>query len=424
MRMNYLTQAGQPVSLAGRLVGRGGEGQILPVAGAPRLVAKIFHKPTLERWWKVALLLANPLPQTATHPSVVWPSEVLFTNAPQPQFAGYTMPRVTAAHPIFNFYVMDIRRAKYPAFDYRYLVRCARNLAAAVALAHQHGHVIGDLNESNALGNLQGVVRLLDVDSWQVVDSARGIVYPCGVGKAEFMAPELQGRDLAHLVRKPCQDNFALSVLIFKLLNEGTHPFDAVYHGRGDPPPLEARIASGSFPYRDASGRWTPKPLAVPFGSLHPSLQQFFIQTFQTGHAQPEMRPTAWTWQQALAKSEQDFRVCTDNPYHWCWSRHCIWCERTARLGGLDPFPRPPRAKRRQAKPPSAPVQQQIPMPQYQASPAVSWQTDWLPAPLAEVVQAIAQQLALPPLLVEALAAGTTIVAAAVIVATLLRLLT
>lgn len=423
--MNYRTQAGQIISLTSQTIGRGGEGRIVPVSGAPEVVAKIFHKPTLERWSKVALLLAEPLPQTSAHPSVVWPSEVLFRHTAPSRFAGYTMPRVRAAHPIFNFYIMDIRKAKFPAFDYRYLVRCARNLAAAVALAHQHGHVIGDLNESNVLGDLQGVVRLIDVDSWQVVDSSRKIVYPCGVGKGEFLAPELQGRDLTRLVRHACHDNFALAVLLFKLLSEGTHPFDGVYHDRGDPPALEARIASGRFPYRDASGCWTPKPLALPFESLHPKLQQLFIQAFQTGHSQPRMRPAAWTWQQGLEASEKELRYCTSHPHHWCWTNYCPWCERTARLGGLDPFPVPPQANRRPAGAVSAPVKaaRRSPTRQHQAPTPTPWQPDWLRAPITDVVRAIAQQLKVPPGLVAAIAAGAAVLVGAVITKLLIRLL-
>lgn len=394
--MNFLTQAGQIISLSDQAIGRGGEGRVLPVAGSPQIVAKLFHVPTQARWWKVALLLADPLPQTGNHPVVVWPSEVLFSNVtPQPQFAGYLMPRARAAHPIFNFYVMSIRRVKFPAFDYRYLIYCARNLAAAVALAHQHGHVLGDLNESNVLVGLNALVQLIDVDSWQVFDRQRHIVYPCGVGKGELLPPELQGQDLARTVRSTCHDNFALAVLLFKLLNEGTHPFDGVYRGNGEPPALEARIAAGTSPYLDASGYWSPKPLAVPFNSLHWRLHRLFIQAFATGHSQPQMRPTASAWQEALDQAIGDLRRCTSHPHHWCWTGHCLWCERTHLLGGLDPFPSPPQVSQVQSPAPAAPVQQPAPVHQPQAPQPLAGLLDLLDS-IGEFGRFVGQKLGVP----------------------------
>ena len=420
--MNYLTQSGQCVSLARQPLGRGGEGQVLPVAGSPTMVAKIFHKPTRERWLKLAAMIAHPMPKANGNPLVAWPNEVLFTHETQPKFAGYLMPRITEAHPLFTYYVMSTRQKKYPGFNYRYLARCAHNLAAAVALAHQHGHVIGDLNESNALADLQGIVRLLDVDSWQVVDSIGGVTYPCGVGKGEFIAPELQGQDLSRFRREPCHDNFALAVLIFKLINEGNHPADGVYRGRGEPPSIESRIAAGTFPYCDGSGCWLPKPFAVPFGSLHPRLQQLFIQTFQTGHSRPQMRPDARAWQKALAQAEKDFRVCANNPQHFCWTGACTWCERTALLGGLDPFPGPSLVKP-QAKPRPATVQQPATNNECQPQPAPSWQPVWLPVPIAEIIQSIAQRSGLSPAVITAVAAGLSTLAGAAAFATLRRFL-
>jgi hypothetical protein len=148
--------------------------------------------------------------------------------------------------------------------------------------------------------------------------------------------------------RQNCHDNFALAVLIFKLVNEGTHPFDGVFRGHGEPPPLQARIAAGVFPYLDRSGNWTPKGLAPPFDALHPKLQGLFVQAFQAGHRTPELRPDASTWLEALRESEGDFQVCPHNSHHFHWGNNCHWCQRTLLLGGLDPFPKPtPQATNR-----------------------------------------------------------------------------
>jgi len=198
---------------------------------------------------------------------------------------------------------------------------------------------VGDLNESNVLVTDDAQVVFLDTDSWQIFDPVGHTVYRCCVCKPDFLPAELQGRSLETLDRQPWHDNFALAVLIFKLANEGCHPFDGCYHGSGDPPPMAERIAAGGFPYRDRSGRWSPKPSAPPFSALHPTLQRLFAEVFEFGRTKPEQRPDARTWQEALARAELEFRRCSRNPYHWAWRTPCPWCERQSLLGGLDPFP-------------------------------------------------------------------------------------
>ena len=57
---------------------------------------------------------------------------------------------------------------------------------------HGTGVVVGDVNDSNVLVGGDAVVRLIDVDSFQVRDSAR--VFTCDVGMPIYQPPELYGR--------------------------------------------------------------------------------------------------------------------------------------------------------------------------------------------------------------------------------------
>ena len=337
--MNFLTATGHRIKLATRSLGRGGEGAVLPVVGTPHLVAKIYHQPTMEHWTKLDFMVANPVPQITGHIWVTWPTDLLFTDCANPSFAGYLMPKLARAKSIFTYYNPATRQEKCPGFDYRYLVRCARNLASAFSLAHSLGHVIGDANESNVFVANDARVTLIDVDSWQIADAGRGRIFQSPVAKADFLPPELQNKNLKNHNRQPCHDNFALAVLLFKILSEGNHPFDGIYHGHGDAPALEARIAAGELPFYDSSGRWSPKGLSLPFNALHPRLQNLFLQAFVTGHACPESRPTARDWQMALTEVESALQGCQSNPRHWFWGHQCVWCQRKNLLGGIDPFP-------------------------------------------------------------------------------------
>jgi hypothetical protein len=274
------------------------------------------------------------------HPSIAWPTELLRDIATN-QLVGFLMPRVRQMLPLSEVYNPRARRRQLPLFNYRYLVRTARNLCAAVQAVHQAGYVIGDLNESNVLVSDQALVTLVDADSFQVRDPETGVVYRSLVGKPEYTPPELQGCSFADVDRQPEHDAFALAVLIFRLLMEGFHPFDGVYGGRGEPPEMGARIRNGYFPYARGRTGIEPSPLAPPFEMLHPDLQALFVRCFAEGHRNRIARPRVEDWLEALEGAEDALQQCGQNEQHYYWVHWsgCPWCARQQALGGRDPFP-------------------------------------------------------------------------------------
>ena len=189
-------------------------------------------------------------------------------------------------------------------------------MAAAVHAVHQHGYVMGDINESGALAGNTALITLVDADSFQIRDPRSGRVYRCEVGKPDFTPPELQGKYLGSVDRSVEHDHFGLAVIIFRLLMEGTHPFDGKFEGYGDPPPLESRISSGHFPHGRKRVPWSPKPVAPPFEIVHPTLRQLSIRCFEDGHQNPRVRPDAQTWAMASLEAESALAVCKKNPQH------------------------------------------------------------------------------------------------------------
>lgn len=329
-------------------LGRGGEAQVYPIAGRADRVAKIYGpgKATTERARKLVVMLANP-PEVPTsggdHVPLAWPTGLLTqTHAPN-AVVGFLMPRAHRVEQIIDYYNPQRRLEFCPLFDYRYLLRAARNLAATTRSIHARGYVIGDLKHSNVLVSQTALVTLVDTDSFQVVDPQTGVLYPCRVGTPDYTPPERQYDADAHTALTPEHDLFALGILIFQLLMEGTHPFAGVYTGEGDPPPFEERIAAGHFPYGASPGPYRPgKRTAPPFEMLPPTLQRLFLQCFETGHADPTARPSAQEWQTELDAACNTLKVCSDNPHHF-YSDHleaCPWCaRRDNQLRGLDPFP-------------------------------------------------------------------------------------
>jgi serine/threonine protein kinase len=342
-------------------LGVGGEACIYAAPQDPSLVAKVYHKPTDERARKLAVMLANPPddPMVAQgHVSIAWPVDLLCSAAGET--VGFLMPRMTGMNSILNFYNPRTRRQHCPLFNYLYLHRTARNLAAAVRALHERGYVIGDVNESNIFVADTALVTLVDTDSFQVCDPHSGAVYRCTVGKPEFTPPELQGVTFANIDRAPEHDLFGLAVVIFQLLMEGTHPFSGTFQGEGEPPSYQERISAGHFPY---SGRrrvpYRPALAAPPFGILHPALRKLFVRCFKDGHRKPRVRPDARAWQNALNDAENALVACSTSDQHR-YGDHikiCPWCERSAQLGGRDPFPSRQSVENGQHLQPAPPTQ-------------------------------------------------------------------
>jgi TonB family protein len=345
VKILYRESDGTPVLPdAGEELGAGGQARVVGVAGNPAWAVKRYHHPAEQQARKLRVMLANPpLASTdgaspAPRQALVWPADLLRDE--EGRTVGLLMRRVSGMQRAFELYNPATRRLRSPHFHYARLHRAARNVAAAFAALHAAGYVVGDANESNVLVDEEGNVTVIDTDSFQVRDPATGEVFRCPVGRPEFAPPELQGRTLSEVDRTPEHDRFALGVLVFQLLMEGTHPFAGRYPGPGEPPPIPDRIARGLFPYTPG-GEMKPPRNAPPLELLHPLLRGAMRRCFEVGHADPSARPHAHEWAAALQAAEAALVQCAANPAHH-HGRHlaaCPWCQRKRALGGRDPFP-------------------------------------------------------------------------------------
>ncbi|HEX7975331.1 MAG TPA: hypothetical protein VF498_13055, partial [Anaerolineales bacterium] len=331
--MKLFDGQGRPV-LLGESVGRGGEAAVYTVKGRPGRLAKIFDPaPRPEYTYKLAWMLANP-PENPTqsleHPSLAWPSALLYDE--RRRLAGYLMPYIQVGVPILDVFNPRRRQEMLPSFNRYYLHRVARNLAAAVGALHQHRYTVGDLNESNILVTPAALVTLIDTDSFQVRERRDGhiVVHPCPVAKLEYTPPELQGKSLDKVFRLPEHDAFGLGVLIFQLLMEGNHPFRAQWLGKGEPPPIEARIASGAFPYTAAAAAQVLPPKNAPgLNLLHPGIAELVRRCFIDGHSQPRQRPSPAMWERAIAEAEKCMLECHAGHIYSSHLSSCPYCPQT-----------------------------------------------------------------------------------------------
>ncbi|HEX6041722.1 hypothetical protein [Longimicrobium sp.] len=317
----------------GEELARGGEGAVYHVRGNGDVLAKLYHD-ALDVG-KVAKLKAMPALVTPELLAIsAWPGQLLQVG-PNREVRGFLMPRARDHRAIHVLYGPAQRRKEFPRADWRFLVQAAQNVAAAFATFHQHGHVIGDVNQGNILVSPDARVKLIDCDSMQIREG--GKVHLCEVGVAHFTPPELQGRSFAGVVRDANHDAFGLAVVIFHLLFMGRHPYAGIYGGPEEMP-LEKAIVEGRFAYGSNAGhaRMRPPPHTPSFSSLTPRVRELFEQAFATGSRQ---RPPASEWYTALQQMGAALQPCPRNPAHRYVPNagSCPWCA-IEQGGGPDFF--------------------------------------------------------------------------------------
>jgi DNA-binding helix-hairpin-helix protein with protein kinase domain len=177
--------AGRPIGLRQKL-GSGGEGDVFEVVGTPEIVAKLYHHaPTPEKQLKLRSMAHSC--DDALKMYAAWPLETLH-DRPGGLIVGFLMPKVSGYEPIHKLYSPAHRKHLYPRADWAFLVHVARNMAASFAAIHACGHVIGDVNQGNVVVAANGLVRLIDCDSFQIMSNGQNFV--CEVGVQHFTPPE------------------------------------------------------------------------------------------------------------------------------------------------------------------------------------------------------------------------------------------
>jgi DNA-binding helix-hairpin-helix protein with protein kinase domain len=318
------TTSGAPVALADRL-GGGGEGAVYAVRGRPDAVAKIYKAAlTQERGQKLEAMIGASAP--ALLRITAWPTDLVLAGG---SVVGFLMPRAVQAEEAHVLYGPKSRKQKFPDAGYKFLVHAAMNVARAFAVVHQHGIVVGDVNERVAMIAHDGTVRLIDCDSFQIRSAKR--VFRCEVGVPLFTPPELQSvPSLRGLERTEQHDLFGLAVLIFHLLFLGRHP----YSGRDAAQPdmtIETAIKEHRFAYsvdRHRTGMALPasSPTLLSAGAdIARLFEEAFAPAAATGTAR---RPAAAQWADVLEALQATLADCKENAAHAYAASlpACPWC--------------------------------------------------------------------------------------------------
>ncbi|MED5262968.1 MAG: hypothetical protein VX574_11290 [Myxococcota bacterium] len=364
MKVYLRSSDGQRTSIApGKRIGGGGAGDVFQVASRPGEVVKIYRAETTRQAYaeKIEAMLAVPplFPQVKKGERVLhqlaWPTAVAETETGK--FLGFAMPEIDFKHAISLERMLQKRSRETSGLPaaYRHRVVAAFNTAALLTRLHDRGHHVIDLKPVNILLYRENMrLALVDCDGFSIL-GANKKRYSAEQYTAEYIAPENIRRRPAELGES--QDRFSLAVIIFRLLNNGIHP----YQGRlrnpssGEQlPTLHEGVAAGLY----AHGL-TPHPRLDPsFATIHESFSPKLRELFDRAFQKPSNRPAAREWQEALriyADPERgQLRSCEQNrEEHAHFGHGCGWCDLDSRLDGLVRPARPARGLRRRKKSPA-----------------------------------------------------------------------
>jgi len=330
MKGKLIDRRGTPVQLE-RLIAQGGEGGIYAVQGHSSFVAKIYHKPPDPEKVRKLEAMCDSATERLLKLSA-WPMEILLKKQGGPVM-GCIMPRISGYKDVHLLYGPRTRLREFPKASWVFLVQTAMNLARAVALVHEHGHVIGDVNDKLALVNDNAVVKLVDTDSFQI--QTKKSLYTCDVGVLTHQPPEFQSvSTFRALPREPNHDNFGLAVLMFQLLFNARHPFSGTFLGGGDMS-LEQAIAQSRFVYGQNADRFEmkPPPYSLGLDFVTPRVGELFERAFSP-NAEKKGRPEAREWGIALEELAMSARRCYTNPSHaYVYGTACPFCSIERKTG-------------------------------------------------------------------------------------------
>jgi DNA-binding helix-hairpin-helix protein with protein kinase domain len=324
MQETFFNSKGEIVRF-GQRVGAGGEGRVYEVQDRCDLVAKVYYEmPPAEKAEKLVAL--TRFSAERLRGLSAWPIDVL-RDRRNGRVAGFVMNRLSQAEEVHTLHSPKSRLQKFPGASWAFLIHVAANFARAVAVIHEHGLVIGDVNPKNALVTRKGTIFLLDCDSFPV--SIEGKIFRCEFGMPEYTPPELQGASFRDVDRAQGHDGFGLGVVIFQLLFLGRHPFSGPYLGAGEMP-LARAIREFRFAYAESREMRQP-PGALALDSIPLTLIDLFRRAFLSTD-----RPAAREWIERLDELAKALKKCDQHSGHYYYRElsDCPWCviESHARL--------------------------------------------------------------------------------------------
>lgn len=284
----------------GKIIASGGAGDIRVCEQDPNLVIKMYKSSSDASKYKtkLAVMLKTPplLPildiDGEPFHQLTWPKDLVIDE--QGRFAGYRMPKISLNQSVSLERFLQRRMREHeglPEF-YAHRINAAHNLAVVVEALNKRGHHIIDLKPQNCFMHRSKLyLTLLDCDGFSI-SSEEGMVFPAYQYSEEYIAPEFLKKLPEELGEH--QDRFALAVIVFKLLNNGIHPFQAGM--KTAQKTISQMVSEKKYAY----GVKGSKNLIPHNQSLHEYFPDELREAFDRAFTSKTNRPSASEWRELL----------------------------------------------------------------------------------------------------------------------------
>ena len=246
---------------------------------------------------------------------LAWPKNIVYEkNKP----VGFLMPKISFKDTVQLNRIFSIKNRKSEKIteDITWRIAVARNLADVYNTLHKAGYYVVDTKPANIRTyKMVPGVCLLDCDGFKLKNSP----FEGDMITPDYIAPESIGKPPAKLGRE--QDVFALSVLIFQLLNNGIHPYSGILN-KNDTIPIQERIKKSAYAYGKVQSR-VQKPSPASVHHLFPTkLLDMFSRIFDKGE-----RPEASEWVSILDELKKPSALSKCNKVgHRGFAKGCPTC--------------------------------------------------------------------------------------------------
>ena len=305
MRYSLITpkkNSNVPIDLVDQ-IGRGATAKVFNFTNnSQQYAAKIYKNPENIDWDKITQMTEYSYDATYSFTKKhAWPIGIIQENGTN---VGFAMPLFDTSkflsldHFYDNILKSSVKDKNLLALPNLGLL--CKNLANLMAEFHKHKIYLIDVKPQNIAVNLENnEVILLDCDGFSIRGN-NGKVFAADLISTDYIAPEVINNKLLPSKLGEKQDLYALSVLIFQILNRGLHPFSGRTVAKGNNINTnDEKAAAGLFAYgKELSNRIKPHK-----SSLHEfwpdNLRYSFDKTFIDGK-----RLTALAWSKVFSEIE------------------------------------------------------------------------------------------------------------------------
>jgi hypothetical protein len=268
-------------------------------AGRP-VAVKLYNDRSHINVEKLTAMIGSPPTldsdsNTAEISSWAWPEALLKNDV---DFCGYIMQLVDVEHsfPLDYYYDRTLfnKLGSPDEAALSFKLEIAQNLCRVVRDLHDRGHYFIDVKPQN-IRVYRGTHQLtvLDCDGFSI-SAPNGKRFPAALISTDYICPEAFKANSSPKTLGEEQDNYALAVIIFQLLNWGTHPFQGIGFGNTQLPATnDEKAAKGFYPHGlSPHPSISPRPTSV-HDCWPKDLRIMFDRAFGTDGTR---RPTAREW--------------------------------------------------------------------------------------------------------------------------------